>query len=46
MHEMEVRLEHVAAGCNRVTGALHWGEQGLLAFGAHNAVMIYHPEVR
>lgn len=29
-----------------MTGALHWGEQGFLAFGAHNAVMIYHPEVR
>ncbi|KAL4426818.1 hypothetical protein ABPG77_006604 [Micractinium sp. CCAP 211/92] len=44
MSQVEVSLAHVAAGCNRVKGALHWGEQGLVAFGAHNAVMIYHPE--
>ncbi|KAL4430983.1 hypothetical protein ABPG75_006239 [Micractinium tetrahymenae] len=44
MSQVEVGLAHVAAGCNRVTGALHWGEQGLLAYGAHNALLIYHPE--
>lgn len=43
---MAVRLEHVAAGCNRSVHALHWGPSGLLAYAAHNAVMVYEPQVR
>ena len=40
-----VALQHVAAGCNRVVHALHWGEAGLLAYAAHNAVVVYDPQV-
>ncbi len=40
-----VSLQHVAAGCNRCTHALHWGDAGLLAYAAHNAVMVYEPQV-
>lgn len=25
--------------------ALHWGENNLLAYAAHNAVLVYEPEV-
>ena len=42
----DVRLAHLGAGCNRVVNALDWGAAGLLAYAAHNAVMIYDPEVR
>jgi hypothetical protein len=45
MSTASVRLEHVGAGCNRVVNALHWGACGLLAYAAHNAVVVYHPEV-
>lgn len=38
-------LEHVGAGCNRVVGCLDWSECGLIAYGAHRAVVIYDPEV-
>lgn len=40
-----VHLEHIAAGCNRAVHALDWGPTGLLAFTAHNNVMVYEPEV-
>eukprot|EP00887_Chlorella_sp_A99_P005490 scaffold1.g5490.t1 len=39
-----VTLEHVAAGVNRVANALHWGDAGLVAFAAHNAVVVYDVE--
>lgn len=39
-----VTLDHVSAGCNRVVNALHWGECGLVAYGAHNAVIVYDLE--
>ena len=39
-----VSLHHVAAGCNRCTHALHWGDAGLLAYAAHNAVLVYDPQ--
>lgn len=42
---MDVRLEHVGVGCNRVVNAASWGPLGLVAFGAHNAVALYNPEV-
>ncbi|GAQ91522.1 hypothetical protein KFL_008000030 [Klebsormidium nitens] len=41
---MDVRLEHVGVGCNRVVNAASWGPSGLVAFGAHNAVALYSPE--
>jgi len=38
-----VRLDYVSAGCNRVVGALDWGEEGLIAYCAHHAIAIYDP---
>jgi elongator complex protein 2 len=38
-----VRLDYVAAGCNRVVGALDWAEAGLIAYCAHHAIAIYNP---
>lgn len=35
----------VLVGCNRVVGALSWGD-GLIAFGASNVVILYEPEVK
>lgn len=42
---MEVSQEHVSAGCNRVVGALHWGGNQLVAYAAHNLVIIYNAQV-
>ena len=42
---MEVLQEHVSAGCNRVMGPLDWGTNGLIAYGAHNLVVLYDAEV-
>lgn len=44
MSSATVTLSHVGAGCNRVVDALSWGETGLLAYAAHNAVLIYNTE--
>lgn len=44
--DMEVVQEHVSAGCNRVVGALDWGRNGLVAYAAHNLVVLYDAEVR
>lgn len=41
---MEVTQEHVSAGCNRVVGALDWGDH-LVAYAAHNLVCLYDAEV-
>ena len=41
---MEVTQEHVSAGCNRVVGALDWGDS-LVAYAAHNLVVVYDAEV-
>jgi hypothetical protein len=42
---MEVHLDHVGVGCNRVVNAASWGPSGLVAFGAHHAVALYDPKV-
>lgn len=42
---MFVEQLHVSVGCNRVVGALDWGPTGLIAYGGHNSVVIYDPEV-
>lgn len=39
-----VQLAYVAAGCNRIVGALDWGEGGLIAYCAHHAIFIYDPQ--
>ena len=41
---MEVTQEHISAGCNRVVGALDWGDS-LVAYAAHNLVVVYDAEV-
>ncbi|GAB4817645.1 hypothetical protein N2152v2_004691 [Parachlorella kessleri] len=41
---VKVQLEHIAAGCNRCVNAVSWGGNGLVAYGAHHAVIIYNPE--
>lgn len=38
---VHVHLDYVAAGCNRVVGALDWSESGLIAYAAHRAAVIY-----
>jgi elongator complex protein 2 len=43
---MRVHSEYVAAGANRVVNALHWGEHGLVAYGFHNAIAVFDPQVR
>lgn len=42
-----VQMEKVfiAAGCNRIVNNVSWGSSGLVAFGAHNAVAIFCPNV-
>ena len=42
---MEVSQEHVSAGCNRVMGPLDWGDTDVVAYGAHNLVILYDAEV-
>lgn len=42
---MQVTQEHVSAGCNRVVGALDWGDSHLVAYAAHNLVCLYDAEV-
>lgn len=37
---MGVQLEHAFVGCNRQVHALDWGQGGLIAYTAHNAVVI------
>ena len=41
-----VSLDYVGAGCNRVDNCLHWGENGLVAYGAHRMVVVFDPQVR
>ncbi|KAG0270718.1 Elongator subunit elp2, partial [Linnemannia exigua] len=40
---MEATQEHISVGCNRLTQALAWGADGLVAFGAHHSVALYYP---
>lgn len=35
----------VGAGCNRIVNNVSWGQSGLVAFGAQNAVAIFCPQV-
>lgn len=43
---MQVTQEHVTAGCNRVVGALDWGNDHSVAYAAHNLICLYDAEVR
>jgi hypothetical protein len=43
---MRVELAHLGAGCNRCVNAVSWGHNGLVAYAAHHAVIVYDPEVR
>ena len=38
-------VEFTSAGCNRVVNALDWGGQDVLAYGAHNVLIIYDAAV-
>ena len=38
---MEVGVEFTSAGCNCVVDALDWGDGDILAYAAHNMVMVY-----
>lgn len=43
---MKAELRHVGVGCNRVVNAVSWKhENGLIAYAAHHAVIIYDPQV-
>ena len=41
-----LQLEHTSLGCNRVRGCLAWSTSGLVAYGAHNCVVIYDWQAR
>lgn len=43
--KMEVNLDFVAVGVNRVVNALDWSEDGTVAFGAHHMAAIYDTKV-
>jgi hypothetical protein len=43
---MSVTARFTSAGVNRLTDALDWGEQQLLAYASHHAVIVYDPQVR
>jgi hypothetical protein len=38
-------LEFISIGCNRFTNCIDWGQNNLIAYGAHTFVAIYDPEV-
>lgn len=43
---MEVKSASVSVGCNKSANCLDWGCGSLLAYGAHNQVVLYDDEVR
>jgi elongator complex protein 2 len=43
---MRVTSRFVSVGCNRVVGALDWGDNGLVAYGGSSLVCVYDPQVR
>lgn len=43
---MSVENIYTSIGCNRTTESADWGNNGLIVFGACNAVAIYDPQVR
>ena len=43
---MEVELASVSVGCNKSANCLDWGGGTLLAYGAHNQVVLYDDGVR
>jgi elongator complex protein 2 len=43
---MQVKLEYVSVGCNRVVNTLDWGPSSLISFGAANQVVIFDPQAR
>jgi len=42
---MECSIDFACIGCNRTTGALAWGNCGLVAYAACNSVVIYVPRL-
>ena len=42
---MQATLDYVSVGCNSSANCMHWGVNGLVAFGACNFVALYHPQV-
>ncbi|CCG84417.1 protein of unknown function [Taphrina deformans PYCC 5710] len=40
---MKTQLAAISIGCNAVTRAVSWSDDGILAFGANRAVAIYDP---
>lgn len=42
----KVRLRFISVGCNRLVNAATWGRNNLLAYGAHNMIALYAPDVR
>ncbi len=43
---MNVSLDYISVGVNRVVNALAWGEHGGVAYAAHHMVALYDVEVR
>lgn len=43
--EVKVALRFISVGCNRLVNAAAWGRNNLLAYGAHNVIALYAPEV-
>jgi hypothetical protein len=42
---VDVDVDFIGVGCNRVVGAVAWGPCNLVAFAAHHAVAIFDPKV-
>lgn len=36
-------LQHVSVGCNRIVGALSWSDTDVIAYAAHNAIIVADP---
>lgn len=43
---VKVECQHISAGVNRVVNGLDWGANGLVAFGAHNAVALFDVQTK
>lgn len=44
--QADLQQVYVSAGCNKVVGALSWGDGGVVAYAAHNLVILYDAKVR
>lgn len=41
---MDVSLDFMALGCNRVAGCADWGKNGTFIYPGHRSIALYRPE--